>query len=628
MSTGEQTPTLRPPWPDLLAINPTSGGDCADCDERFVNAEGDVMTGTLTLAQDPDQPMEAATKQYVDATSGAPGPVGPEGPAGPQGEQGPQGPQGPQGAQGPTGAQGPEGDTGSPGPTGPEGPQGPQGDPGPQGEQGVPGGALISGWWQYNVTTSPPPGSGQVRTSGSDPVVGQICPLWLHHTDDDGLAWALPISPGDQFYFRDTQRNSWVAQINTVETTVSGANGYSTFNVEVLSATGAPRKNTRINVAIVRQGAGAGITEDEADARYVNLTGDTMTGALNGTGLTMTERINAGTGGAESMPLRLFGTSADGPRISFESNMAVNRASIGPDATNRLVMSTAGPEIAIQGGTTGVSVTGNGVATALMRDGIIWVGNQLNATPNSVSPLRLYGNATADYISFYHGAAPQSRSGYIGFNAPDVLRIWNELSTGAVALGAGNSENMRCVGSTVLIGKTDSTTPNQAGAIAQIGAGSYLAWANEQVNVPCYVANKGGAGVGAGHDFMHFRNNNNTIGSITRNASTSGVLYNTSSDYRLKNDLGPITQGLARVERLRPVRVTWKDDETSQEQDSLMAHEVAEVVPEAVTGEKDGEQMQQMDYSRLVPVLVAAVQELSAEVKNLRAEVAALKGST
>jgi Chaperone of endosialidase len=153
---------------------------------------------------------------------------------------------------------------------------------------------------------------------------------------------------------------------------------------------------------------------------------------------------------------------------------------------------------------------------------------------------------------------------------------------------------------------------------------------------PIHVVNKIGTGVGASHKFTSFRTNNGEIGSITRNASASSVLFNTSSDYRLKDVLGPISDGVARIDRLRPYRVIWKDDPTHQQVDAFLAHEVAEVVPEAVTGEKDavatvtnealgtvaGEPVyQQLDYSRLVPTLVAAVQELSSEVRELRAEV-------
>lgn len=103
----------------------------------------------------------------------------------------------------------------------------------------------------------------------------------------------------------------------------------------------------------------------------------------------------------------------------------------------------------------------------------------------------------------------------------------------------------------------------------------------------------------------------------------SAHAFITTSDYRLKNVLGPITDALARLGLLEPHRVVWKDDPQQQEVDSFVAHEVAAVVPEAVIGEKDavlenGEiDPQGLDATKLIPLLVAAVQELAARVVAL-----------
>ena len=117
-----------------------------------------------------------------------------------------------------------------------------------------------------------------------------------------------------------------------------------------------------------------------------------------------------------------------------------------------------------------------------------------------------------------------------------------------------------------------------------------------------------------------------TIGTITINTGGSSVLYNTTSDYRLKDVIGDVTDPLARVAALQPRRLRWKGSDV--EFDGFLAHEVADVVPAAVTGAKDamlpddeggGIDPQQLDVSALVPILVAAVQALTAEVAELRA---------
>jgi hypothetical protein len=123
-------------------------------------------------------------------------------------------------------------------------------------------------------------------------------------------------------------------------------------------------------------------------------------------------------------------------------------------------------------------------------------------------------------------------------------------------------------------------------------------------------------------DYYHsFAYNSTVIGSITQNGTT-GVLFNTSSDYRLKDSVKPLSGGLARVNALKPSSYNWKSDGSTGE--GFLAHELAEVVPFAVSGEKDAVnadgsiKSQGIDMSRVVPILVAAIQELTAEVNALK----------
>jgi hypothetical protein len=106
--------------------------------------------------------------------------------------------------------------------------------------------------------------------------------------------------------------------------------------------------------------------------------------------------------------------------------------------------------------------------------------------------------------------------------------------------------------------------------------------------------------------------------------STGGTAYNTSSDYRLKENVVPIENAVARIDSLNPVRFNFTADPTKTV-DGFLAHEVTPVVPEAITGEKDAVDAdgnpvyQGIDQAKLVPLLVAAVQELSARVAALEA---------
>ncbi len=115
-------------------------------------------------------------------------------------------------------------------------------------------------------------------------------------------------------------------------------------------------------------------------------------------------------------------------------------------------------------------------------------------------------------------------------------------------------------------------------------------------------------------DVMRFDNPNGRVGSIQ--IGGSATTYNTSSDYRLKSNVAPMAGALARINSLAPVTYDWNAGGTGE---GFLAHELQAHFPTAVTGEKDGEAMQQVDYSKLVAGLVGAVQELSARITALEA---------
>ena len=118
-----------------------------------------------------------------------------------------------------------------------------------------------------------------------------------------------------------------------------------------------------------------------------------------------------------------------------------------------------------------------------------------------------------------------------------------------------------------------------------------------------------------------FYNPNGQVGEIKTDGTST--LYVTSSDYRLKEDVQPMVGASDRVLALNPVNFAWKAGGTRV--DGFLAHEAQAIVPAAVTGEKDGEEMQAIDHSKLVPLLTAALQEALTEIADLKARVAALE---
>lgn len=117
------------------------------------------------------------------------------------------------------------------------------------------------------------------------------------------------------------------------------------------------------------------------------------------------------------------------------------------------------------------------------------------------------------------------------------------------------------------------------------------------------------------------------IGSITTTAGATA--YNTSSDVRLKHAIAQLAGALAVIAALKPVKFRWNADDSSGI--GFLAHELQQVIPEAVTGEPDALDAQgniapqQVDHSKIIPHLVSAMQELAQQVQTLAARVTALE---
>jgi len=141
---------------------------------------------------------------------------------------------------------------------------------------------------------------------------------------------------------------------------------------------------------------------------------------------------------------------------------------------------------------------------------------------------------------------------------------------------------------------------------------------------------------------MRFENPNNTVGSIS--TSASATTFATSSDYRLKENVVAISDGITRLKTLKPSRFNWKADATVKV-DGFLAHEVT-AVPEAIVGTKDevvtqamidaGDYdstklndpiYQEIDQSKIVPLLTAALQEAVGKIETLETKVAALEAA-
>ena len=211
-----------------------------------------------------------------------------------------------------------------------------------------------------------------------------------------------------------------------------------------------------------------------------------------------------------------------------------------------------------------------------------------------------------------------------GTAALPVVTTTGDVNTGVffpaadtVAVSTGGSERARIDSSgNLLVGTT-----TYRGRITSEDTGTNTSSAPMGANVTS------SAGSGSCWVFSSVRLGTN-VGGI-QNTSTA-TQFITSSDYRLKEAIAPMTGALAKVAALKPCTYKWKA--TGEADQGFIAHELAAVVPGCVTGEKDAvdadgnPQYQGIDTSFLVATLTAAIQELNAKVDAQAAEIAALKG--
>jgi Chaperone of endosialidase len=193
--------------------------------------------------------------------------------------------------------------------------------------------------------------------------------------------------------------------------------------------------------------------------------------------------------------------------------------------------------------------------------------------------------------------------------------VYNRANNSLI-FGTNNTERMRIDASgNLLVGGTSGSAISKDSNISSI-----------------YTTAKNGllvrqTGSSASSYAVVFENSNGTIGTIVTNGSTT--TYNTSSDYRLKENVQPMVGALATVAQLKPVTYTWKEDGSKGQ--GFIAHELQKIVPDCVTGIKDdididgNPKYQGVDTSFLVATLTKAIQEQQALITTLQTQVSALQ---
>jgi len=272
-----------------------------------------------------------------------------------------------------------------------------------------------------------------------------------------------------------------------------------------------------------------------------------------------------------------------------------------------------------------LDVVGNGarsVARGSSTAGQSWLEAQVS---NYWSGSTYTGTSLSQYGSTASGTTAGLSNANLGsllFQNGSAGLIYSN-SSAPIVFGTSGTERVRIDGGNVMVGKTSAGSYIAPGIALVPNASSQFSTnttsGNMQLSAPVSQSQIG-----------FYRQDTGALMGYVVNGASNTLAYNTSSDYRLKENIVPMSGALAKVALLKPCTFTWKSDEADGQ--GFIAHELQEVVPDAASGEKDAvdaegkPRYQGVDTSFLVATLTAAIQEQQALIEALTNRITALEG--
>jgi hypothetical protein len=366
------------------------------------------------------------------------------------------------------------------------------------------------------------------------------------------------------------------------------------------NSTSRPGLNTSSigNYEIRGVGAGGGSTQgDGADDGFLRLSAGGGTNSNTQASIDLSGYSNVADMGSNIM-MRTAGTERF--RINADGKMGIGTSS--PSTTLHIQ----------NGNTAGPTDPANNTLPSIY----LYNTNSASTSANSILSLRTTGQGGGSpYLSFdIFGVRGYSMGmdnadadkfkiipnwNFTGLNSP-ILTIDTDNKVGIGTASPNTKFHVQSTGQTSLY--VESTTSDNNGMV--------IFNANTDQN---WSANW--------HEFLYFQKQGNAIGFVGASNNGTGVSYNTSSDYRLKTDLKNYS-GLDLVNKIKTYDFAWK--ENSSRMHGVMAHELQEILPYAVSGSKDAVdengkmKIQGVDYGKITPILVKAIQEQDVMINNLK----------
>ena len=297
-------------------------------------------------------------------------------------------------------------------------------------------------------------------------------------------------------------------------------------------------------------------------------------------GAAIWSRVSA-TPGTNDMPSSLvFGTTGDG----------------GSGVTERAVLDHSG-NLGL-----GVTPSAQGVYRTMQFGNYTTIGQQTTGTAQSFFGWNVRGSSTANQY-LYNVTADKAALYEI---ASDASHRWSFTNTSGTA---GNA-----------ITFTEAMRLDASGNLL-VGTTSSAAYTNGFFANATYINSGHASGTAGGTGYVLFGYDNAAIGSISQNGTT-GVLFNTTSDRRLKDNIVPAPSASDDIDAIQIVSHDWKAAPDEHVKYGFIAQDLHAVAPQAVTVGDDGDEIEKtwgVDYSKLVPMLIKEIQSLRARVAALEA---------
>lgn len=395
--------------------------------------------------------------------------------------------------------------------------------------------------------------------------------------------------------------------LNTALPAPSGGTGFSSYNIGDLlyaSSNVALAKLASTNTGNVLITNGVNTAPSWGKANLTTAVTGTLPVTNGGTGLATAPSANA--------VLIGNGTGFTLSNLTAGANITITNAG------GALTIASSGG-----GGSGGGNVTGSGVTidNQLVR----WNGTGGTSIQNSTATITDAGLLTATTFSGSGVGLSAVNASNITSGTIPAARLPSASTSAAGAVDTGNQQ---------FAGNKRFETGMSVNAASADPWPLYVFSGTGDPAINSYNNSSGGYAVQAA--YYNGRSNpivftqGTSVSGLTEVGNISGtasaISYNTGSDYRLKENVVPLTDAITKLKQLFPKRFTWKNAPEEGVIEGFIAHEVQEIVPQAVHGEKDGLypdgriKPQSMDSSFLIPLLTAALQEAVARIEALEAQ--------